>query len=61
VWWTLPVVGLLAFLPKSVHFDLCRRDQLPSSKVAIASIEISRPSGRATLAGADRAGGGSGM
>ena len=35
--------------------------QVPLSVAAIASIEIRRPRGRATLAGAERAGGGSGM
>jgi hypothetical protein len=45
----------------SVHADSRQRGQFPLSRIAIASIEIRRPLGKATLAGAERAGGGSGM
>jgi hypothetical protein len=47
--------------PHAVRFGKCQRGQPSPSMVAIASIEIRRPRGRATLAGAERAGGGSGM
>jgi hypothetical protein len=50
-----------ALIRASVHVDSWRRSQLPPSRVAIASIEIRRPRGKAALAGAERAGGGSGM
>jgi hypothetical protein len=54
-------LGLTAFFAEAFEIDPCRRDQLPLCSVAMASIEIRRPRGNATLAGADRAGGGSGM
>jgi hypothetical protein len=53
--------GLVAYPADAVSIDRARRGQSPLSRVAIASIEIRRPRGNATLAGADRAGGGSGM
>ena len=45
----------------AVRSSRCLVRQVSPSVVAIASMEIRRPRGRATLAGADRAGGGSGM
>jgi hypothetical protein len=47
--------------PPADPFDTFRSVQLTLFWMAIASIEIRRPLGKATLAGADRAGGGSGM
>jgi hypothetical protein len=48
----LVVFGVPVWLVRASYADV---------STAIASIEISRPRGSATLAGAERAGGGSGM
>ena len=53
--------GPLADFKERNPFRFMPEGQLPVSKVAIASIEINRPRGKSTLAGAERAGGGSGI